>query len=276
MRESFVEEYSGSIFWLILTFISLMGLTLLGLWAFHNKHLQAFFVSFIFFGMIISGIVLAMLSNKKLYDFGTFTQSCVGFTIGFIPYYFIGGLEKSVLSLTENSLFSAVSSELPQAISVLMTGFVIPFSEEILWIIGIPYTLIAILDVAGKKYKFFKEPIVQIIIIGVVAATSFAFFHIGKLVLAFLLSALIFRLVMIFMILGDQKSDLLKFLFIPVSMAVGAHMGNNLAPIGIFQGFSIIFQYNAGIALILYATLTLFFLTAINGVIEFIYDKMSG
>jgi len=274
MADNFIEEYSGSIFWLLLTFITLLGLILLFLLAFREENLQAAIIAVIFFAMIMVGLILAIASNKKLYDLGSWSQSSIGFSIAFIFYYILSGSGKSVLAVTENPLFASVSSELPRGLSYVMNIFVIPFAEEVLWIIGIPYTLMALLDLLGKKYKIFSNLYVQLAIIGLIAGATFALFHLQKLVLYFLVGALLFRLITIWAVLGEQKGDWIKWLMIPPAAAIGAHMGNNMSGAGFFSSFSTVYTYNPIVAVIMFGFLGIVFLSAVNGIIEFLNDKV--
>ena len=137
------------------------------------------------------------------------------------------------MDFSQNYLFAAISSELPQLLEVIFNVFIIPISEEIFWMIGIPFSLISIMNVIGKKMEFWKNPYVQMVVVIIISSVTFAIFHIGKAFIGFIIAAMIFRTIMIVMVYGEYKFNILKGVNLVAGFAVGAHIANNLIDTGI-------------------------------------------
>lgn len=264
-KDKTFEQLGGSAFWILIILISLMGLSFLGIWAFHANSIKGVAISAIFFGMIVSGI---LLSKFEIFNSGTWSQNCLSFTLGYLIYLPIGALQssKSVLSITQNALFATIASELPQFLEFVVNTFIIPIAEEVFWMVGIPFSIMSIMNIAGMKYPIFKNFWVQFIVITVVSGVTFAAFHVGKLLFGFLIAAFVFRGIMIFAAIGDQKKDLIPFVTLVPAFAVGAHVGNNWGDYGFSKGLSLIFQ-NLDLGWFIIMLLVIIFLSAINQII---------
>ena len=262
----------GSIFWVFIILVSLMGLSYLGIWAYQNDSVKGATISFIFFAMIITGIVL---SKFEIFNIGTWSENCLSFTLGFGIWMAFGLFmgTQSVLSVSQNQYFSAISSELPQLLDFLTTIFVIPISEELFWMIAIPFSLFTIFNLLGKKYPIFSNNILQIFLISIVSGVTFAAFHVGKLIINFLLAAYIFRTIMIVLVYGDQKYDIIKKINLVVAFSLGAHIGNNLINYGFVKGNLILFDNFAAVGWMIYLLFLVIFISGFNKLLEIIFAK---
>jgi len=244
-----MKTLGTSAFWILFLLITLGGLSYLGVWSIFNNSVQGIAISFIFFAMIVFGI---LFSKFEIFDSGTWSQNALSFTIGFWLWAILaGGTTKSVLALTQNDLFASISSQLPQFLEFVMNAFVIPVAEEMFWIIGIPYALIALFDLLGKKYDLFSNKWLQLLLIIIIGGVTFASFHVGKSFLLFLLSAFLFRTIMIVGVIGDSTLDVIPFISLLPAFAVGSHIGNNFSSYGLVNGTSLLFGGNIFIALII-------------------------
>ena len=263
----------GSAFWILLILISLMGLSYLMLWSFHNNSVKGAIISTIFMTMIISGI---LLSRSKIFDMNSWSDNALSFTIGFGLWAILGTLftRQSMLSVSipKNYLFATISSELPVFTEMIINNFIVPISEELFWMIGIPFALISIMSAFGKKYEFMNNDILQIIVVIIIGSSTFAIFHIGKYFIAFIISAIIFRTIMIIMVIGDYKFDLLKGINLVAGFSVGAHMSNNIMDTGFSKTWLILTQ-SIPVTVIVTIFFGVIFLTAINRVLVFVVGK---
>lgn len=255
---------TASIFWIVAYLISLGGLIWIAIWAFFNNSVTGVVIAFIFFMMLVSSFVL---SKRTLFQSGTWKQNATSFTLGFLIWIFIGGFKQSVLSVSQNNLFSSIAGELPQFLEFVMNTFVIPIAEESLWIIALPDVLSFLFNQIGEASKalsFLKNKVVQLIAIAAIAGVSFALFHVGNLgFAAFLIAAIVFRSIMIFFVVGDQTLNTIPIITVVPAFAVGAHIGNNLAQFGVGKGLTLIMQ-NLQIGWLIIGLFIIIFLSAID------------
>lgn len=258
----------SSIFWILLVLISLSGLTYLGIWAYQNNSVKGVTLSFMFFSMIIAGIIL---SKFELFNMGTWGENASSFTLGFLIWGVVSYFTKntySVLSIAENSLFSTIAGELPELLELLMHGFVIPISEELFWLVGMPYAVFSIMNVIGKKVEIFANVWFQIFVAVIVGGVSFAVFHVANAAFRFMVAAFIFRTILIVLTWGDIKADFLKPLDLIVAFGVGAHIGNNLIRYGLSDAFLILSSNFFQIGWLVFGLLAIILLSGISYPIE--------
>ena len=264
----------GSIFWIGALLVSLAGLILLSIWSFQNNSVKGIAISFIFFAMITSGIIF---SKFEIFNSGTWSENSLSFMLGLVLYLFIGGAGKSVLAVSQNNLFSSISSELPQFLEMIMNNFVIPISEETFWMIGIPFAIIGMMNIIGKSKKasFAKNTFFQMFVVILVSGASFAAFHVGKYLMGFLVAAFIFRMLMVLTVVGDQKFDWLPFIRVVPAFAVGAHIGNNWGDSGFVNGLQLLTSNNIigwGVLLLI----VVIALSAVNQIVLYFMGDKSG
>lgn len=266
----------GSIFWILLILISLAGLMYLLIWSFHNDSIKGAVVSTIFITMITSGV---LLSRLKVFDFHSWGDNALSFTIGFFVWMGLGSLftSQSVLSLSvsKNYLFATISSELPQLVEVITNVFIVPIAEEIFWMIGMPFALITILNQMGKKWDIFSNEWLQMFIVIAIASSTFAVFHVGKAFISFIIAAIIFRTIMIVMVYGEHHFDMLKGINLVSGFAVGAHIANNMLDTGI-QKTWLVLQTSLPVLIIVIVVFGALFLSAADRILRFFTGKASN
>lgn len=257
----------ASSFWILIILVALMSLSFLGIWSYQNNSIKGAIISFIFFAMIVSGI---LLSKFEIFNIGTFGENSLSFHIGFFFWVTIGSVfgTQSILSVSQNSLFSAIAGELPQLLQFLMTSFIIPISEELFWMAAIPFSIIAIMNIMGTKVDFFKNPWFQIFIIVLISGTTFAAFHVGKAFIAFLIAAFIFRAIMVVIVYGEMKVDLFKPLKLVISFSLGAHIGNNLVNYGLGKSWLLLTSNFLTVGWIVFLIFGIITISAINQIFE--------
>lgn len=269
-------KLGGSIFWILMILAAIVGVSYLGIWSFHNNSVQGVAISAIFFALIISGVIL---SRFEIFNSGTWSENAFSFTLGFSIYSLIGifadSSTKSVLSITKNSLFATISSELPLFFEFIMNVFVIPIAEESFWMIGIPFATITIMNLIGERFSIFKNLVFQLIVITILTGVSFALFHVGKLLLGFLIAAFFFRAIMVWSVVGDADFDWIKGISLVPAFAVGAHIGNNWADYGFGKGMQLLTSnFEVGVFILIF--LGIIFISFINQLIIWLTHKKIG
>jgi hypothetical protein len=261
----------GSIFWILMVLISLTGLSYLLVWSFHNDSVKGVVVSVVFVTLIISGI---LLSRLKIFDYASWGDNTLSFSIGFFIWFAVGKFfgPQSILSISQNYLFASIASDLPQLIEIIMNVFIIPISEEIFWMFGIPFSLITIMTVIGEKYSLWKNLYLQMFVVIVVASVTFAIFHVGKFFISFIIAAMLFRTIMIVLVYGDYNFNILKGVNLVAAFAVGAHIANNLIDVGIGKTW-LVLSTNIPVLLMIVVFFGIIFLSAIDRILKFILGK---
>ena len=263
----------GSVFWIILILISIMGLSYLMIWSFHNNSVKGAVISTIFITMILSGIIL---SRMKVFDMSSWEDNALSFALGFSIWSFLGTMFSSQstlsVSIPKNYLLATISSELPVFTEMIINNFIVPVSEELFWMVGIPFAILSVMKQLGKKYEFCNNEYLQMGIMIIIAGSTFAYFHIGKTFTAFIISAIIFRTIMIVMVYGDYKFDMLKGINLVSGFAVGSHIANNILDTG-FQKTWTILSTNIPVTIIIVVFFGAIFLTAINRILMFVVGK---
>ena len=261
----------GSIFWILMVLLSLSGLAYLLIWSFHNDSVRGVVISVIFTTLIIAGI---LLSRMKIFDFYSWGDNALSFTLGFFAWLGLGRLfgTQSILSVSENHLFAAIAADLPQLVEVILNVFIIPIAEEIFWMIGIPFALISVMNELGKKYPLWKNLYLQMFVIIVVASVTFAIFHVGKMFIGFMIAAIVFRTIMIVLIYGEHKFDIIKGINLVVGFAIGAHIANNMISTGIQKTY-LVLQTNTTVFIIVLVFFGVLFLSALNTILRFVLGK---
>lgn len=265
----------GSSFWILLTLVAISSLVFLLIWSFFENSIRGAVVSIIFLGMILAS---SILSRLKVFDFNSWGDNTLSFTIGFWLWIGVGSFfgTQSVLSVSSNQLFATISGELPQLVDFVVNTFLVPIAEELFWIVALPFAIISMLNNAGNRVSFFKNGVLQIIITVLIGATTFAFFHVGNVAfVAFIISAMIFRTLMVVLIYGEQKYDIIKGVNLVAGFAVGAHIANNLSNFGINKAILLLQENFLPVGLIVYALMILLFLSGIERLISLIAGKKS-
>jgi hypothetical protein len=264
-----------SIFFLMTSILAIGGLIFLMIEAFHSNNVQEAIIALIFISMIIAGLILAIATqNFNILDFGSFGAASLSFVFGAIIWLFIGKFGAgSVLSVSQNALFSQISSQLPLNLEFVLQTFVIPFAEEMFWMVAIPVVLISICILIGKNQKawytkIFGQAWFQILLVSIIAGITFAIFHVGKYIISFIIAAILFRVILTSAVFASKDYGLLaKIGALVVSFSFGAHVGNNWASFGFTDGLNLMFQNFSSIGWIVLGFLALI----IGGAIYQIY-----
>jgi hypothetical protein len=264
------EQVSGAlVFWLVLIATAIIPLLYLQVWAYQNINMKAFIVGNIFVVFIL--FTFAFDFQKRLYPSkSSFLANCFSLTIGIGFGTILGFLsslnQQSVLGLftvSQQYLLSEISAQLPLFWSTFANTVGAPVAEELLFLISIPTILFIILEFAGRKYKLFKNALVQTAIVAGVVGPLFAFFHVGNIALfGFIISAIIFRVLTIAIVYGDQKSDLIPLISIIPAFGVGYHIANNVMSSGGW-GFFIQTMFLDVFGIVFLSVLTIFLASGI-------------
>lgn len=266
----------SSTFYLILTLSSAGFLLWLWIWSYFNNSVKGTVIGGIFSVMIILGLIF---SRFEPFRNGTWSSNSLSFVLGFSLWAFLlGGNTKSILSIGQNSLFANIATELPQNLEFVMNTFVIPIAEELFWLFAIAFTIKIIMDALGKNKStsLASNKWLQLSVVALITGVSFALFHIGNLSLfTFLISAFVFRAVMIYTAWGDSMFDTIPGLKLLPSFAIGAHIGNNLADFGVSNGINLL-TANLSIGIFIFVFFILVYLGAIDQIVMLFRGKGKG
>lgn len=232
------EKVDASPFWLLFSLLNLSGLIYLALWGRSNFSIQAIIVFVIFSVMFLVSVIASMFD--LFFVKNTFSQAAMWWLTGGVIWYALGRLStiggtKNILSVTspdQLDLLSTISADLPLFWGWFINNVVAPVNEEAFWGIGLPVGLMLIMDGVGRDYPIFKHPALQFFVIILVSAASFAVFHVNNVVLLFLISAMIFRVLVMVIYWGDKEFNLIPEIQVFPAFMLGAHMGNNIAKSG--------------------------------------------
>lgn len=256
------NAFSGLVFWVIWLLLAISSLFYIGIWGFHNNNSKAIALTAIF-GMILlynvgAAIVFLIFNKQKIVDLKeTYGKSCMWFTLGFFGWVVLIGMIRviqgqnflysvfSTLQLPKQSLFAGIVAQLPLFGEKFVNGVLIPFVEEGFWLIALIITLVWIfkaLSKVGGSFTVFENPIFQAILVVIISSASFAMFHVGNAgLITFIVSAIIFRTMLIAFVWGDLAFNLFSFATVLPAWALGVHVGNNVASDGIMN-FLIVFS----------------------------------
>jgi hypothetical protein len=275
------EFKSGSAFWILFTLLSITGLVYLGIWGFHNSNIKAIAISTIFTGLILFSIVITKLEVFKI-DID-FYKACASWFWGFFIFIAIGVVTRALQGqsvlyaifssthIDRNRLFATISSELPIFWEKTINTLTIPYAEEMFWLLGLPVAIMWLMNSLSniKGADFFSNKVFQFFVIIIVCGSTFAAFHVGKIIVSFIIAALVFRTSLIIMTIGEQEFNFIKWFVVLYSFALGAHMGNNIADDGLMN-FILIMQTNVYgwiVMVILFIISVIGFLETIDGLI---------
>jgi len=256
----------GSAFWILITLISLVSLIFIMIWSYHANSAKGAILALIFFAMITAS---AFLSRLKVFDWSSWGDNTLSFTIGFVVWMVLGTVS-SLSVLSQNHLFASISGELPILLDFTTSVFLIPIAEEMFWMIGLPFALITIMNILGNKYAAWKTGWVQIPMLILIGSLSFAFFHVGKVFIGFVMVAIIFRSLLLFLVYGEHHYNILKKVNLVAGFALGAHIANNLVAFGLESAWLTVKSNFWFAGFFIVAFLLIMFISAIDKIFELI------
>lgn len=244
------EENIGALaFWFIIIAMALIPLLWLQVWGYQNINMRAFVVGSLFVSFIV--LTFAFDFSKHFYPAGsTFTENCLSFAIGIVFGTLFGALSAqsifTLFTVSQQYLLSEITAQLPLFWSTFANTVGAPVAEELLFLVSIPAILFVIVGFVSTRFKLLSNPLLQVAIVAGVVGPLFAFFHVGNVALmGFIISAIFFRILMIGMVHGDMKSDIVPLIALIPSFAIGYHMANNVMAAGGWSQFVYIMQLEA-------------------------------
>lgn len=277
------DNNTGSLLIVIFFLLAVISFFYLLLWAYHNDNLKAGIISITFLLMLFFGFVIARenIFNEK----STWGQSCFWFTVGYFAYMTLTFFQtgRAVFSFPQNELFASISGSLPLWWEFYTGAIGIPLGEELFWLFGLPIILFFVLDKIGKANKLDKQPwfrYFELFVVILIGGLTFAIFHIGKMFIAFIISAIIFRSINTIFVWGEERENILPFVAVVTSFAIGTHQGNNWGQVGFFKGLNTLISVDDMVlrifGIIIVAFYFIIFASAIGYLVEYFSSNKKG
>ena len=255
------QPTGGAAFWIILLLVSVIPIAYLSNWALHNDSIRAFVISAILMFFIL--LTLSLDFFKYLFPKGSsFSQNAfslwLGIGLGTLLYFISSRSHFALFTIPKQQLLSQLSGQLPLFWDKYINTIGAAFTEEIMFLVSIPLVLFFILNWIGEKIELFKNPIFQTILVAAIVSPLFAIFHVGEAgLMSFFISAILFRSFLIISVQGDRLFNLIPFITLTVSFAVGFHMMNNVMVSGGISEFIKIMSSNIwGVVVLIFLSLT--------------------
>jgi len=177
-------------------------------------------------------------------------------------------------------LYSTLSGQVPLYTDFVFTSYVIPITEEYVWMIAIPYLVFGIISSLAKFTKFEVGDSVKIGVTTVIASITFALFHVNNIELInFLIAALIFRTTMVLLVLNEQVNDIFKAVNLLPSFAYGSHIANNWTVYGFEKGINVLLNVDNSflllVSVIILSTITLILGSGLFFIVKDVYGRMN-
>lgn len=260
LKDNIVSNPGGSVFWFTLILLSFGGLLALELWSYFNTSLIGIILTIIFLSFVVLGMIL---SEGKIFNSGGWSRNSLSFVLGFILYASFVAVSKtgnySVLSVSQNTLFSTISGDLPIGLEFLLNSFIIPICEEVFFLFGVSYIIIKICVLISQSTessqssfgrsmsKIIGNGWLQIALACIISGLTFAYFHMGRDEAVFIMAAIFFRTIATVAIFGDIRYDIIPYLSIGYGFSIGMHIGNNWANFGLAKGLGVIWDNVAAV-----------------------------
>lgn len=271
------DRRSISVTWGLSILLVVIGMLYLGFHGFFARSVAEFFVFTITVMMILVSIVLTQFDLFFLEK--NFFESAQSWFVGFVTWFMIGLFGSSDQSLTETSvdqasqviaqnpqgilestiglitvresvLYSSIAGQIPSDWNIFLNNVVNPITEEAFFAVALPVFFLGIMKKASGLHpalRFLGLPAVQMVVLLATIPPLFAVFHVGKMVYAFLIAAIIFRTILTVMLWGDMKLNVIPYIVVLPMFLVGSHMGNNFGHTGIQKTVSFLFTTIPGI-----------------------------
>ncbi|NOR84693.1 hypothetical protein GQ473_01105 [archaeon] len=239
-------------FYIILIAIAIIGLAYMMLTGVPTNNIGLIAVSLIFGFLLIMGLLVSSNRFKVMEE--TLSESAQGFTLLFLIWFALLQLKNissyfNIFSFPTQSTLATIQESIPPFWGMINTVFMAPTNEEIFWF-ALAILIFGVMNKIGKEIKIFKNLILQFIVVLVIGMVTFASFHTSQESLMFYLSAMIFRGLMIVLLFGDKKYDLIPKFTMTLSGLIGAHMANNIVAYGFMNTFNMLMTNMFGMILI--------------------------
>jgi len=258
------------VWWMIVLGLTLISLMYLMVWGYQNSNMKAVIVALIFVLFIVIPITFEMF-KFLVPGRSSFGGTALSYVIGLVVSSFIGVMSvtrptESVFSLftvQKQYLLSEISAQLPLFWSKFTDIWGASTGEELIFLITLPVILFGMLTFIANSSRltFLKNAWVQIIIVMLIDAPLFYYFHVGNVgIITFMIAAIIFRCVILGIVWGDMKEDLVPYLLIGPAFAIGLHQGNNIMTTGGWSEFLSVMSTNPfGIVIVLFLIINIAF-----------------
>lgn len=229
------QEFSS--FQLGFLLLSFLGIILTLLVGFQADNTGVIVLAIITFIMLSLGL---FFSQGEILKLGTWRRNSTYFTLGAGTVYFLLGAGQQATTgiFSQNVVYNTLASQIPQYTDFIFSTFLIPVAEEYVWMIAIPIGTYGIL----KALPFKINEYASLALVTLIASTTFAYFHVGKLIPAFLAMAMIFRGLLTVLVVGDIQVNWIPTLEFLPAFAFGAHIMNNWLAYGFQDGLDVLFS----------------------------------
>ena len=239
----------GMVFHILLLLIGIIPLFYLMVWGYQLTNMKAVVASILFFSFII--FFYTIFGFRELYiSHSTFRQTSFSYVLGLVLAVVFGWIGRhftfSLFTIPKQYLLSQISSQLPRFWEKIVNVDAASYSEEMLFLFALPALLAIIFTFIGKQaeksknpifknFRFFKSPFFFIPMVVLVVAPTFAGFHVGNLqLITFIISAIIFRSLLLVLVYGEKFSHdkFIPFISLVPAFGIGYHRGNNIMATG--------------------------------------------
>lgn len=208
-----------------------------------NFLLFLFIIPFVYVIMVSVGLVnigLRDVSKSRNKNF----DSAIAFFVGFFSWALVVGITNSfsflsILQLPLSNVSLAVTGIIPEFWNYFIVTIVAPIAEETIFLSAIPLFIFALLLAVFKEFGLKAKglfAVLQIVLVVLITAPLFAYFHVGSQALfGFVLSAVVFRSILIVLVWSDIKFNTLSFFDATLMFGIGVHIANNIVSLGGFE-----------------------------------------
>lgn len=179
------------------------------------------------------------------------------FLLGFVGWYLILGLQAFsgglvVLAVPMSSAFSTTTAYLDPVYTTFLLNIAAPVAEELFFGIALVLVFYWVFYQLMRSFGF-KDGTSKtsgILVSGAFTALAFAFFHVGNVTI--LSAAILFRVLLVSFVWGDDLFNLIPKLNITALFGVGAHIANNVfASGGLWKVVGLLLTSKVGIVFLL-------------------------
>ncbi len=260
---------TGIVFWAIMFLIASIGFLYMIVFSSSGEgNPQMFGVAVAFAFMLLFSFTIS--SKQILTDKTSFSTTIASFWAGLIIWGAIAfrGVNTpqslfSSFSVPSQALLSTASQQMPPIWDFFIVGIAGPIAEEFLFLFALPLLLFVIL------YSVIKNKFVLTGTVLIITTIAFRLFHVGYTGAFFTtlgIATMIFRSIQLGLFYGDQLFDVIPYINLVGSFALGAHIANNTVVYGLMNAFMLMISHPVGIVLL--SILVIFAIVPIINLIE--------